>query len=295
MTGGGAPGASRPQLAVLGSPIAHSQSPALHSAAYRVLGFDADYGSVEVTSGGLRAFVDGLSGDWRGLSLTMPLKEEVLPLLATADRMATLTGAANTVLFEERAGNRRLQGFNTDVAGIVGALASVGVSRARKVLVLGAGATARSAIVAAAQLGAEHVTVAARNPGRASTAVAVGRSAGLAVTVIRMPEALGRVDADVTISTLPGGTLTADDVARVSPAPGAVLLDVAYAPWPSLLGTAWAAGAHKGSGVVVSGLLMLVHQALMQVRVFVNRDPAVELPGEPDVLAAMLDAVGLEA
>ncbi|RFA21375.1 shikimate dehydrogenase family protein [Subtercola boreus] len=284
----------RPQLAVLGSPIAHSQSPALHAAAYRELGFEADYGSAEVGSGMLGAFIEGLDTSWRGLSLTMPLKEEVLPLLDSADRMATLTGAANTVLFRADGNRMRREGFNTDVAGIVGALAVAGGGSAalREVLVLGAGATARSAVVAAASLGAQRVNIAARTAVRAEGAVAVARAAGLAATVIPLAEALSFPRAEtVTISTLPGGVLTPADIASMTPQPGSVLLDVAYSPWPSVLGTAWSAGG----AVVVSGLRMLVHQALVQVRIFVNGDPELVLENEAAVLAAMFGAVGLEA
>ncbi|RFA12711.1 hypothetical protein B7R21_10265 [Subtercola boreus] len=284
-------GQGRPRLAVLGSPIAHSQSPALHAAAYRVLGFDAEYGSAEVESGGLRAFVDSLSPVWRGLSLTMPLKEEVLPLLDSADRLTTLAQATNTVLFTDHAGSRRIDGFNTDVAGIVNALADGGVRDARDVLLLGAGATARSAVVAAASLGAQHITVAVRNAARAESVVQTAHESGVATTIIPLSEGLARTSAAVAISTLPGGALTSVDVARVMPEAGSVLLDVAYAPWPSLLGRQWAAGG----GEVVSGLRMLVHQALAQVRVFVGGDPELVLENEPAVLAAMFEAVGLPA
>ncbi|PPF86318.1 shikimate dehydrogenase [Subtercola sp. Z020] len=278
---------ARLRLAVLGSPIEHSKSPALHAAAYRVLGFEADYGSAEVGRGMLGAFVDRLDGTWRGLSLTMPLKEEAAPLLDAVDRNATLTGAVNTVLFRGR-GQR--EGFNTDVAGIVHALGDAGVQSARSVLVLGAGATARSVVVAAANLGAESVVIAARSEARATASVEVAHAAGLRARSIPLADALGGiVDAPVTISTLPGGALEESDVTHVRPGEGSVLLDVAYAPWPSPLGATWQANG----AVVVSGLLMLVHQALVQVRIFVQGDPELALPDEAEVLAAMLGAVGL--
>ncbi|MDF2442866.1 MAG: shikimate dehydrogenase, partial [Subtercola sp.] len=193
----------RPRFAVLGSPISHSQSPALHAAAYRVLGFDAGYGSAEVGSGGLSSFIDGLSDDWRGLSLTMPLKEEVLPLLDSADRLTTLAGAANTVLFTDDVGRRRVDGFNTDVAGIVNALADGGVHTAREVLLLGAGATARSAVVAAASLGAQHITVAVRNAARAESVARTAEESGVATRFIPLSEGLARTSAAVAIITLP--------------------------------------------------------------------------------------------
>ena len=91
------------RAAVLGSPIAHSLSPALHRAAYAALGLDWQYDAVEVASGGLAGFLAGLDPEWRGLSLTMPLKQEVLPLLSERTRLVEITGAANTVVIEDGA------------------------------------------------------------------------------------------------------------------------------------------------------------------------------------------------
>src|SRR6478752_1823922 len=92
------------RLAVLGSPIAHSKSPALHRAAYEVLGLDWEYDAIEVAEGGLATFLGGLDASWRGLSLTMPLKREVLPLLDELDELAAQSQLANTVLID---GGRR--------------------------------------------------------------------------------------------------------------------------------------------------------------------------------------------
>ncbi|HNN48783.1 MAG TPA: hypothetical protein PKM12_07400 [Marmoricola sp.] len=106
------------RCAVLGSPIAHSLSPALHRAAYRSLGLDWTYEAIEVDSASLTGFVEGLGEQWRGLSLTMPLKRTVLPLLTEQDLWVTRSGAANTVILED--GQRR--GFNTDIPGAMAAL-----------------------------------------------------------------------------------------------------------------------------------------------------------------------------
>ncbi|HNP16406.1 MAG TPA: shikimate dehydrogenase, partial [Terrimesophilobacter sp.] len=103
----------RNRLAVLGSPIAHSKSPAIHLAAYRVLGLDWSYDAVEVASGDLGAFLNGCGSSWRGLSLTMPLKREIVPYLAEQDAVSRLVGAVNTVLVTEDG----FAGFNTDVVG----------------------------------------------------------------------------------------------------------------------------------------------------------------------------------
>lgn len=274
-------------LAVLGSPIAHSQSPALQKAAYDVLGLDWSYEPVEVTEETLAGFIDGLGAEWRGLSLTMPLKKAVLPLLTEIDRVAEQTGAANTVLLD----GEDVRGFNTDVAGIVRALAGAGVTSAHYVHILGGGATAASALVAAAELGAERVDVHVRDLTRSVWLEPLAHELGLMVRLRSLPQADRSLDVpDLVISTLPGGArpdvLYTDSTRR-----RAVLLDVAYEPWPSALATAW--GSVGGS--VVSGLSMLVHQALLQVRIFVSGDPLEPLDDEDAVLAAMLAAVGIDA
>jgi shikimate dehydrogenase len=274
---------------VLGSPIGHSRSPRLHAAAYRVLGLDWDYDAIEVTSDGLAAFIAQCGPEWRGLSLTMPLKQAVLPLLASADHVATVTGAANTVLFDPDAVG--LRGFNTDVAGIVRALAGAGLTSARSVQILGGGATAASALVAAAELGAERVLISARSLGRTVWLEPLAHSLGLRIQI----RPIGIADRtltipDLVVSTLPGGA-PVDVLFTDSTRRRAVLLDVAYEPWPSALATTWSAV----SGTVVSGLAMLVHQALLQVRIFVAGDPLEPLPNEDAVLAAMLEAAGLDA
>ena len=278
------------RLAVLGSPIAHSKSPALHRAAYRALGLDWQYDAIAVRAGELPAFIGGLGPEWRGLSLTMPLKHDVIPLLTDLDRVAAATNAANTVLFGGTEDSRTLTGFNTDVTGLVRALADAGIARATHVTLLGAGATAGSALVAAAELGAESVEVIVRTPSKAQALVELGHSIGLIVTVAEL-SSLGSPErqADLVISTLPGGPVFAAEF----PAElrrQALLFDVSYSPWPSALARSWAAAG----GAVRSGLGMLLHQALIQVRVFVSGDPFEPLPDEDAVLQAMRGALAGE-
>src|SRR5512139_1643574 len=94
-------GSTGRRCAVLGSPIAHSLSPVLHRAAYAELGLDWSYDAVEVDTPGLEPFLRGLDDRWRGLSLTMPLKRTVLPLLDRTDHWAEVSGGANTVVLED--------------------------------------------------------------------------------------------------------------------------------------------------------------------------------------------------
>lgn len=273
----------RTRLAVLGSPIAHSLSPTLQRAAYGVLGLDWEYEAIEVSGAQVAEFARTLDASWRGLSLTMPLKRDILPALETRSELVVETGSANTVLFTDAG----LAGFNTDVFGITEAFARHGRTRLGTVLILGAGATAASALVAARILGCRKAFVGVREPARATELAALGKAEGVEVLVRRL-DGLVQIDEplDATISTLPNGAgveieLDPDAVREC------VLFDVAYSPWPTPLAARWAGDQ------VIGGLEMLVLQALAQVRIFVSGSPDVELPGEADVLAAMQASVGL--
>lgn len=264
------------RLAVWGDPIAHSKSPLLHSAAYRVLGLDWDYGRRQVDAEGFTGAINGLDESWRGLSLTMPLKEVAFRAAVTRDRHAELTGAVNTLLL-----GASPAGFNTDVGGIIDAFAENGVTGAARARILGAGATAASALVAVAEMGAQSIDIRARRPERAQTLRALGVRLGVEVAVNGFADEVA--PADVTVATLPGGAVLEHSGAFA--AAGGTLLDVAYAPWPSTLAEAWT-GEH-----VISGVAMLLHQAVRQVRVFVHGNPVHELDDEAAVLTAMRAAL----
>jgi shikimate dehydrogenase len=275
------------RLAVLGSPIGHSKSPALHRAAYKALALNWDYDAVDVSDDQLADFIGGLGEEWRGLSLTMPLKQSVGPLLQEVDRLGEQTGVANTVLLEDG----KVRGFNTDVSGIVWALEAAGLESARFVHILGGGATAASALVAAAELGADRVDIYVRSLERSVWLEPLAHDLGLMVRIRAFGQADRSLDIpDLVISTLPGGVST-DALYTDSTRRRSVLLDVSYDPWPSVLASAWQAV----DGRVVSGLAMLAHQALLQVRIFVSGDPLQPLEDEDAVLAAMLEAVGIDA
>ena len=270
------------RLAVLGSPISHSKSPALHRAAYARLGLDWEYTAVEMDGAGLPGFLGSRDDSWRGLSLTMPLKQDVLPLLDEIDELGRLTGAANTVRFDD--GARR--GFNTDVGGIVRTLREAGVERMRRGILIGGGATAASALAAMAELDAVEATVLVRRPEAAQRLVELGAALGVDVSTGSVAELERVAAADLVVSTVPGGTDlgVAASVALMRRAP---LLDVAYSPWPTALAAQWLAAG----GTVVHGLGMLLHQALLQVRIFVSGDPSRALPDEDDVLAVMRESL----
>lgn len=266
----------RTRLAVLGSPIAHSKSPAIHRAAFRVLGLDWEYGIAEVTGDGLPDYLAGLDDHWRGLSLTMPLKRDVLPRLDGREPLVDVVGGANTV----RLTDEGLYGANTDVLGVEQAFREAGVNELGLVHILGSGATAAAVIAGVARLGSSHVLVRARTPAHAQPLLEVGKAVGVEVVVRPIGvEDRALIVPDAVVSTLPGGAehgLAFPDAVRS----GAVLFDVAYDPWPSPLARVW-------SAKVISGLDLLIHQAVGQLRFWLHGASAHPLDDEPAVVAAM--------
>lgn len=269
-----------PQFAVLGSPISHSKSPDLHRAAYRVLGLNWQYSVREVVSGDLAQFLNDTAGQWRGLSLTMPLKKEVLALLDEQDSVSRVVGAANTVLFERD----RVLGFNTDVYGAERMLREALPGELRSALVLGGGATARSVIVALARRGVRELTVATRSPAKSHDFAELGFEVGITITVGDMAVDPGKPD--LVVSTLPGDA-NIDFALPRALRESVPLVDIAYAPWPTAVAKHW---LDADGGVVNNGIGMLIYQALAQLRIFVTGDPEHELPAEANVLAAMRGA-----
>jgi shikimate dehydrogenase len=247
------------RAAVLGSPIAHSLSPALHRAAYAALGLDWSYESVEVTEDQLPSYLGSLDSSWAGLSLTMPLKQAVLPLLDEATPLVERTGSANTVVLRD---GRRV-GHNTDVEGIVAAFREAGVGQVDRAAVVGAGATAASALAALHDLGAHDIRVLARSAERAKALEPVAAALGVRLRLGELhPLELEDRWPQAIVSTVPAGAL--DAFAAESDPGGDVppLLDVVYSPWPTPLASAYAAAG----GVVIPGTAMLLHQAAAQVR-----------------------------
>lgn len=254
------------RAAVLGSPIAHSLSPALHRAAYAALGLSGwSYDRFELTEEGLPGFLDGLGPEWAGLSLTMPLKRAVIPLLDGIGETAAAVEAVNTVILGPD-GHR--QGENTDVPGLVAALREQGVTRVPRAAVLGAGATASSALAALAQLCDGEVTAYVRGPERAAEMRGWGERLGVPVTTAAWEDAARALDAPLVIATTPAGAT--DALAAAVPAAPGILFDVLYEPWPTALAAAWSA---RG-GRLLGGLDLLVHQAVLQVEAMTGVAPA---------------------
>ena len=282
------PGHRRNRAAVLGSPIEHSLSPVLHRAAYAAMGrMDLSYERYRVAEHELAAFWHQLGPEWAGLSLTMPLKRAVIPLLDEVSATARSLAAVTTVVFTDDG----CRGDNTDIPGMVVALTERGVGGQHdgpagavavpdEAAVLGAGATASSAIAALARLGVPRVTAYVRGPERAREMRGWGERLGVEVRPVEWARAAEACTLPLVVSTTPAGAT--DALADAVPASPGVLFDVLYDPWPTPLAAAWSAAG----GTVVGGLDLLVHQAVLQVE---------QMTGEREVPLEAMRRAGAEA
>jgi hypothetical protein len=259
--------------AVIGSPIEHSLSPVIHRAAWAQLGIDGwEYHRLEQDTDSLPGFIAGLGADCAGLSVTMPCKQAVMPLLDVIDPLASAVGAVNTVVPSSGV----LAGFNTDVTGIASAVrracSLAGCSAPSSALVLGARATASSALAALGELGITSSTVAARRFGGPGSVVAAASRLGVTIEQILWSDSeavdCAASSVDLVISTLPASA--ADPLAeRLRVREGQILLDVVYSPRDTALRRAF----ESAGGVVAEGTDMLVFQAGAQVQLMTGRSP----------------------
>jgi shikimate dehydrogenase len=250
------------RCAVLGDPIEHSLSPVLHRAGYEALGLAWTYQTRRVKSGDLAWFLSTLDESWRGLSLTMPLKREAMAIVADVSHRARLVGAVNTLV-------RTTYGWagdNTDLPGAVAAVRERYDGPIRSAAILGAGATAASTGLAAVELGAGAVTLLARDAARAEETRAMIAAHPAAPTVAVAPLD-ARPEVDLLVSTIPVAAQTDGLVAAWREAPA--LFDVVYDPWPTPLTSA-------ATGAVISGLDLLVNQAVPQFELFTSQPAPLE-------------------
>jgi len=265
------------RAAVLGSPIAHSLSPVIHQRAYDFLGWDWSYSKCEVASGQLMSFLSERSGEFRGLSLTMPLKEEALALLDSVTELGKRVYAINTIVFDDLGSH----GFNTDVQGFRDALKYRNVPIPEEVAVLGGGATARSAIAAVDDF-AKRIIVYSRSEHRTRALV---NSAEHAIVTIRPWEEVGAaMENELIISTTPKGATDGIAINDVNWVHG-TLFESLYHPWPTHLLHKW----QEKSGNYLDGLDLLVWQAIGQLEVM-SFNPSEIVDRRGDLFVAMREA-----
>lgn len=299
---------------LIGWPARHSLSPTLHRAGWASLGLEGwAYGIQEIHPDALSEVIQALDESWAGLSVTMPHKQSIMPMLDLIDGPAKTIGAVNTVLVQH---GGLLIGANTDATGILNALNEArqagGYPSAeqtdsptnggnstpwpRKAVVLGARATASSATFALGSVGVRNISVLARRIVGPGSVLVAAHGMGINLEHIQLDSetAVERLcDADVVISTLPAhvadrlATRLCDRIATGGELrPGSVLLDAVYNPSPTALAEAWT----TGGGLVAPGWAMLLHQAVEQVRMMTAQQPDIDA-----MRSALLDELGRRA
>ncbi len=261
------------RAAVLGRPVSHSLSPVLHRSAYAALGLgDWTYDALDIGAADLPVLLAGLGEEWRGFSVTMPCKQAAVDVADVVEPLPRLLHAANTLV-------RTPEGWraeNTDVTGIGMALQLAGVEQAGSVAIIGAGGTAAAAAVAVASLGAEHVDLVVRDPARAGDVLNVLETLGVPASVLPLADAV--LEAPLVVSTVP---IDAQPALLGLPWRGDhTLLDVLYAPWPTVL----AERVADLGGTVAGGLDVLFWQATLQVELMTG------LPAPIEAMRTALDA-----
>lgn len=261
--GGGAISGATTVAAVIGDPVAHSLSPAVHNAAFAATSLDWVFVALRTPAGGAGAVLDAMAASsLGGLSVTMPLKAEVAAHLGSLDPLAASLGAVNCVARH----GEDLVGHNTDASGFAAWLAAAGHPLAdARVVVLGAGGAGRAVVAGALAAGAHSVVVVNRSSGPAAAAAALG------------PQrcSVGGLDdvasADVVVNAtsvgmsgqpgcpLPDGSLRA----------GQVVADLVYDP----VDTELLRAAREVGAVALDGVGMLVHQAADAFRLWTGVEP----------------------
>lgn len=279
------PGAHTQLAAIVGDPVRHSVSPAMHNAAFRALGLDWAFLAFEVPAGeALAALAAVRVLGLQGLSVTMPHKADVAAGVDRLTPAAQAVGAVNTVVRRARG---VLEGDNTDGSGLVDALRSdEGFDPGgRRCLVVGAGGAARAVIRALAEEGAADVVVVNRNPDRAQTAARLAGPVGR----VGVPGDAG--EADLVINATPVGMGVAGPAAELPLDPahlgrGQLVVDLIYHP-PL---TRFLELARTRGATAVNGLGMLVHQAARAFRLWTGEDPPLPVLSAAAVAALARDA-----
>ncbi|MEI6404432.1 MAG: shikimate dehydrogenase [Actinomycetes bacterium] len=250
--------------AVLGSPVSHSLSPCIHNAAYRATQLAHDYSAIEVVAQDLVSFVSQLDESWMGLSLTMPLKEVAFEVAHEVTPVATLARSINTLILGDV-----ITADNTDVYGIVRAVQENWDEPIARLVLIGSGATARSAIIAAHELEVRSIDILARNSAAIANCEELAQQLGMTLTNISI-EQVSTTPSTLTVNTTPVGV--ADEIARTLTDPSGVLLDVVYHPWPTQLAQRW-----QDAGLVaIPGHSMLLHQAAKQFELMTSHAAPLE-------------------
>ncbi len=261
-------------LALIGDPVGHSLSPAMHNAAFAADGLDFVYVALNVRADDLPAAVRGTAAlGLRGFNVTMPHKRAMVPLVDELDEGAGISGAVNTVVIE----GPKLRGFNTDGPGLVEACREAGIAlEDQRILLLGAGGAAASIAAALCDAGIGELHIVNRNPEHADTLADKLREAGKRAEIEVHPTGAldGTVHAPVIVNATPLGMRDGDPL----PLPPeyldekTALVDAVYRPGAE---TALVRQARARGATVVTGQRMLLYQGVLAQRLWTGREPNV--------------------
>lgn len=259
------------RAAVLGQPIAHSLSPIIHNAGYKALGLAHDFTAIECNESSFKHVLESCDESWMGLSLTMPLKEVAFTVADTVTSVAVLARSINTLLLTDK-----IHADNTDVYGIVQAVREHSLVKTHRAVIVGSGATARSAVVACHELGITAIDLIARNRRALNECGDIAQRLGIVATATDPRDAVF-TETTLTINATPAGV--ADALIPVLQPPAGAILDVVYHPWPSAITAHW-----LNSGLVaIPGHAMLLHQAVKQFQLMTG------FPAPVDVMRHALE------
>jgi len=267
---------------LIGEPVEHTMSPAMHNAAYREMGLDYVYVPFRVRPDNLGRAIDGMRAfNIRGLNVTIPHKVGVIPFLDKLDTLAEKIGAVNTIVND----NGILTGYNTDATGFLRALLAKGIEpRGKKALVLGAGGASRAVSLILADSGAERIIILNRAEeldwayelaGNISMLYNMDAKAGQ-LNRESLDSVMERIDISILVNATSVGmtpdvdsTPIDDDLLR----PGLVVFDVVYNP----LGTRLLRDAETAGAETISGIEMLVWQGALAFEKFTSQEAPLDL------------------
>jgi len=253
---------------LLGHPVGHSLSPAMHNAAFRALGLSHSYETLDVTADALPGAVQRVrTGDVLGANVTVPHKETVMKLVDTWDGPTAEIGAANTL---SRTADGRVLASNTDAVGFEYATRELALDGAR-VLLLGAGGAARAALVVLFARGA-HVAIANRSPERVrALARAIPHPVGREPRIVEWAARTELREVDVVVNATSLGLHGDDPLEGAELRGGLVVVDLV----PTAAATTLVRRARAVGATTVDGLPMLLQQAVSSFRIWTGRDAPV--------------------
>jgi shikimate dehydrogenase len=259
-------------FAVIGSPVSHSLSPAMHNAAFAAAGVDGAYLALPVAPDELESAVRGAGAlGFGGLNVTVPHKEAVVPLCAGLDLVAEKVGAVNTLARHQRG----WMGFNTDAPAVRGLLTDAGIGPGSRALLLGAGGAARAVLWALLEMGAEVAVAARRSEAAAGLCRSMARTLHVTESLAQVVEwdalAPRAIHADVVVNATTIGLSGTGELPPLAWRSGQVALDFVYGD------TGFARSARGAGARLITGEQVLVRQGALAFKIWFGRSAPEEV------------------